>query len=412
MTSTRLPFLFIIFTVMLDAMGIGLLMPVLPDLVKALSGGDLARAAQWAGLLAFTYAGMQFLFGPAMGAVSDRFGRRPVLLLSTFGMGVAYLIMATAGALWLMFAARLFSGITGATHSTANAFIADISAPEKRAANFGLAGLGFGIGFILGPALGGWLGQYGYQMPIFAAAALAFANLAFGYFVMPETLKTKRAFEWREADPIRALLRVRALPGLGPLLLILFLYTIAHNIYPAIWAFFTIERFDWGPEMVGVSLAAFGICMAAVQGGLMRVVLARIGDRRTAIFGLFVDLCVFTLIALVATTWQIFALMPVMALGVMVGPALNGIMSNATPDDRQGALQGVLASLQGVSAIISPLLMTNLFFAFSREGAPVYLPAAPFLAAGVLVAICLWLMLRGAHEARVDPQETISSSGS
>ncbi|MGB0497516.1 MAG: MFS transporter, partial [Rubricella sp.] len=232
---------------------------------------------------------------------------------------------------------------------------------------------------------------------------------AFGFFVMPETSKGRRPIDWRQADPIRALMRVQALAGLGPLLLVLFLYTIAHNIYPAIWAFFTIESFGWGPETVGLSLAAFGICMAIVQGGLMRLILARIGDRNTAIFGLAIDLVVFSLVAFLFAGWQVFALMPLMALGVVVGPALNGSMANATPDDRQGALQGVLASLQGISAILSPLLMTNLFFAFSREGAAMYLPGAPFLAAGVLTAICLLLLIR---ERAPAVQTTIGSSGS
>jgi DHA1 family tetracycline resistance protein-like MFS transporter len=408
-SQARLPFLFIIFTVMLDAMGIGLLMPVLPDLVKALTGGDLSQAAQWAGVVAFTYAAMQFLFGPALGALSDRYGRRPVILASILGMGVAYLLMGFAQSILALFVARVISGITGATFSVANAFMADISAPEKRAANFGLIGLGFGLGFIFGPALGGWLGQFGYQAPIFAAAALSFANFAFGYFVMPETLKKSRPFSLREADPIRALMRVQSLPGLGPLLIVLFVYTIAYNIYPAIWSFFVIESFDWSTGMVGASLAAFGICMAVVQGGLMRLILARIGDRRTAIFGLVVDLFIFSGIAMLTAGWQIFALIPAMALGVVVGPALNGIMSNATPDDRQGALQGVLASLQGIAAILSPLLMTNLFWAFSNESAPVYLPGAPFLAAAVLTAICLSILLK-VRAAR--GQETIISSGS
>lgn len=407
--KSRLPFVFIIFTVMLDAMGIGLLMPVLPDLLSTLDGGSLADAARWGGLLAFTYAGMQFLFGPLVGAVSDRFGRRPVLLISLVGMGIAYIITAFAPALWLLFIARIISGITGATYSTANAFVADISARDKRAANFGLVGLGFGIGFILGPAMGGFLGQYGYQAPILAAAVLSLANAVFGYFVMPETLKSKRAIVWKEADPIRALLKVRSLPGLGPLLLVMFLYTIAHNIYPAIWAFFTIERFAWDVNMVGLSLAAFGICMAVVQGGLMRIILAKIGDWGTAMFGLSIDIFVFMLIVWVTQTWQIFALMPVMALGVVVGPALNGVMANATPDDRQGALQGVLASLQGIAAILSPLLMTNLFSTFSAEDAPIYLPAAPFIAAAILTAISLGLLLRARAAQR---QATITSSGS
>lgn len=407
MTKGRLPFLFIILTVMLDAMGIGLLMPVLPDMVKALTGGDLAQAAQWAGWIAFTYAGMQFLFGPALGALSDRYGRRLVVLTSIFGMGVAYLMMGFAQSILVLFAARVISGITGATLSVANAFVADISAPDKRAANFGLIGLGFGLGFIFGPALGGWLGQFGYQAPIFAAAALSFANFGFGLVIMPETLRKSRPFEWREADPVRALLRIRKLPGLAPLLLVLFIYTIAHNVYPSVWSFFVIEQFAWSSGMVGASLAAFGVCMAVVQGGIMRLILSWIGDRRTAVFGLMVDLFIFSGIAFLTAGWQVFALMPLMALGVVVGPALNGIMSNATPDDRQGALQGVLASLQGIAAILSPLLMTNLFWGFSHAQAQIYLPGAPFVASAMLTTLCLIVLWRLGRA-----QDTIRSSAS
>ena len=294
--QSRAPFVFIIITVALDAMGIGLILPVMPDLIRDLDAGSVSEAAFWGGLLSFTYAAMQFTCGPLLGNLSDRYGRRPVLILSLTFMGLDYLLMAIAPTLWLLFVARFVSGITGATHSTASAYLADISEKGKRAANFGLVGAAFGVGFILGPAIGGLLGELGPRAPFIAAGILALANAAFGYFALPETLpvEKRRAFEWRRANPFRALMRLRRLPMVGGLMLVFFLYSVANYVYPAVWSYFTIERFGWSVGTVGLSLAAFGISSAFVQGWLIRKQIGWMGEHRTAVFGL-----VMTIVAMV-----------------------------------------------------------------------------------------------------------------
>lgn len=393
--SSRLPFIFVILTILIDAMGIGLILPVMPDLIRSLNGGTISQAALWGGALAFTYAAMQFIFSPTVGNLSDRFGRRVVLLASLLAMGLDYILMGLTGSIWVLFVARTISGITGATFGTANAFIADISPPEQRAANFGLLGMGFGIGFVIGPILGGFLGSYGPQAPFFAAAALALGNAIFGYFVMPETLppSKRRPFDWREGNPFTALMRINKLPGVGLLIVALLFYQIGTNTYAVIWSYFTQEKFDWSLRLVGISLAIFGLCMAAVQGGLIRILLKRYSMWQVAGGGLAVNIFVFSLIVWVPTTQILLILLPLSALGVTVMPALQGIMSAATPEDRQGALQGVVSSVTALAAIISPVLMTALFRFFTAEDAPLYLPAAPFVAAALLTMVSLGLLL-------------------
>ncbi len=259
--KTRLPILFILITLVIDAMGIGLIMPVMPDLIRDLQGVDLASAALWGGIMAASFAVMQFLFSPTIGSLSDRFGRRRVLLVSLFFMALDYLVMAVAGTIWLLLAGRIVGGITAATQSTATAYIADISTAKDKAKNFGLVSAAFGVGFILGPLIGGLLSTFGPRAPFYAAAALATANFTFGYFILPETVtdKIRRPFEWRRANPLGAFKHIARLPGLRALLLIHFLYSIAFFVYPSVWAYFTRERFGWDGLMVGYSLAAFGI---------------------------------------------------------------------------------------------------------------------------------------------------------
>lgn len=394
--KTRLPVLFIIITVMLDSVGIGLIMPVMPSLIRDITGETISEAVVWGGLLAFTFAFMQFLFGPTIGNLSDRFGRRPVLLTALVIMSGSYLVFGMAQSIWLLFVARVATGITGATFSTANAYMADITPPEKRAASFGLTGAAFGLGFVIGPALGGMLGELGVRAPFYAAAGVALANALFGYFVLPETLKPekRRPFEVARINPLRAIMRLRHMPEIGPLVLIFFLFSMGHNVYPAVWSFFTQEKFAFSEGMVGLSLAVFGVFLVLVQGGLIRVLVPRIGEWRTAMFGLTVNILVMTATAFVGGAWMLFMLMPIMSLGVIVGPSLQGLMSKATHDDHQGELQGVLASVQGIALIFSPLLMTRLFREFTAEDAEIYLPGAPFIMAAVLALVALILLIR------------------
>lgn len=393
--TNRLPILFILTTLVIDAMGIGLIMPVMPDLIREVRGGDLASAAIWGGILSTVFAVMQFLFSPVVGNLSDRFGRRAVLLISLFVMALDYLVMAVAGTIWLLLIGRIVGGVTAATQSTAAAFIADISKPEEKAANFGLMSAAFGIGFVLGPLFGGLLSTLGPRAPFYAAAALAAANFAFGYFILPETVTDtiRRPFQWRRANPFGAFRHIGRLPGLRGLLLVFFLYQIAFFVYPAIWAYFTQERFGWDARMVGYSLAAFGISMAVVQGWLIRPILARLGEARTVTLGLFFNMAAFVGIGTITNGWVVLALTPLTAFGAIAGPALQGIMSRTADDNQQGELQGLLTSVGSVGMILSPLIMTQTFSYFSGTAAPFYMPGAPFILSMGLMAFCIPIFL-------------------
>lgn len=394
----RLPIVFILITVMLDAMGIGLIVPVMPDLIQEVGGGTLAEAALWGGVVSTSFAVMQFLFGPIVGNLSDRFGRRRVLLVSLVVMSLDYIVMAVAGTIWLLLAGRIVGGITAATGATANAYMADISSPKEKAANFGLIGAAFGAGFVLGPLIGGVLGEYGTRAPFYAAAGLSALNAVFGWLVLTETVtdRNRRPFEWRRANPFGAFRHLAQLPGLAPLLVVFFLYQLAFYVYPAVWSYFTTERFGWGPQMIGLSLGLFGVMMAVVQGGLIRMLLRRWGERLTVIYGHVFDLAAFGVIAFLSSGTLLLILTPLAALGAVITPALLGIMSRMAADDAQGELQGVLTSVNALATIIAPMVMTGVFAAFTGPGAPVYLPGAPFLVSLVLIAVGLTVFLRRA----------------
>lgn len=387
---------FILITMMIDAMGIGLIIPVMPDLLQEVRGGSLSTAALWGGILSTTFAAMQFLFGPIVGGLSDRFGRRPVLLLSLAAMALDYLVMALAGSIWLLLAGRLIGGVTSATQATANAYMADISAGEDRAANFGLIGAAFGLGFVLGPLIGGLLGEWGTRAPFFAAAVLAAMNAVFGFLVLKETLpqENRRTFTWKRANPLGSFRQLGALPGVGPLLLVFFIYQVAFTVYPAIWSFFGKERFGWEPSTIGLSLGLFGIMLAIVQGGLIRPILRLLGERGTVIYGHFFDVAAFIALALVTSSTLALILTPLAALAAVITPALQGIMSKAVGADGQGELQGVLTSLSALAMILSPMIMTGTFAAFTKADAPVYLPGAPFLLSAALIGLALLVFLR------------------
>lgn len=384
---------------MLDSMGIGLIIPVMPDLIREVNGGTIAAAALWGGVLSTSFAVMQFVFGPVLGGVSDRFGRRPVLLVSLVVMSLDYLVMAVAGTIWLLLAGRIVGGITAATQATAAAYMADISAPEKKAANFGLIGAAFGLGFVIGPLMGGLLAEYGTRAPFYAAAVLAALNAAFGWLVLTETVtdRIRRPFSWARANPLGTLRTLRALPGLGPLLLVFFLYQLAFIVYPAIWSYFGQERFGWSPAMIGLSLALFGIMLAIVQGGLMPLVLRVLGERGAVIYGHGFDVVAFLALAFVTSGTIALILTPLAALAGVITPALQGIMSKAVGDDQQGELQGALTSISAFAMILSPMVMTSVFAAFSREGASIYLPGAPFILSAVLILIGLTVFVRAGN---------------
>ncbi|NCO85473.1 MAG: TCR/Tet family MFS transporter [Rhodobacterales bacterium] len=392
--TDRRAFAFILITLMLDAMGIGLILPVMPDLITEIQGGSIGSAAVWGGILATTFAVMQFVFGPIVGSLSDRYGRRPVLLISLAVMCADYLVLAVAGSIWLIFIARVVGGITASTYSTAAAYIADISPPEQKAANFGLVGAAFGVGFVFGPAIGGLLAEFGTRAPFYAAAALAGANFVFGMIVLPETVtdRIRRAFSWRRANPVGALMKLSEIPGVMRMLVLFFIYEFAFIVYPAVWAFFTKAQYGWSPSMVGLSLALFGIGIAIVQGGLIRFALARFGERGTIIYGIGFNFAAFVVLTLVTNGWVALAFIPFTALGAVVTPALQGMMSKAAADDQQGELQGVISSAKSVAAIFAPLAMTQTFWAFTNP-VGIWFPPAPFVLSAGLMVLCMAVFL-------------------
>jgi len=387
----RLPVVFIFITVVLDSMGIGIIMPVLPDLIREVGNVDLSQAALWGGMLTVVFAINQFLFSPTLGGLSDAIGRRPVLLVALFVMAVDYLIMGFAQSMWLLFVGRFIGGITAATQSTAAAYMADISSHEDKAKNFGLLGAAFGVGFVLGPMLGGLLAEFGSRAPFFAAAAIAFANMLFGYFVLPESVTKDniRTFEWRRANPFGALAQMKKLPAIMPMLIVFLLLSIAFFVYPSVWAFFGRAQFNWDARMVGLSLAAYGFGIVIIQGVLIRPILKRFGERVTALFGMCIHLLTFLAYPLMTETWHVFAYLPISVFSAVAVPALQGLMSNNVPKNTQGELQGVMSSLTAIATIVSPFVMTRVFSHFTREDSAIYLPAAPFIVSALAVMIAL-----------------------
>lgn len=383
---------FILVTVFLDSMGIGLIMPVLPLLISEVQSVDFADAALFGGLLGTIYAAMQFLFGPVLGNLSDQYGRRVVLLGSLALMAADYLFLAAAWSFSMLLLGRTIGGVAAATHATANAYMADISKPEDKAANFGLIGAAFGLGFVFGPVIGGLLESWGSRAPFYAAAVLAAANFLFGFFVLPETVTDaiRRPFEFKRANPFAAFYHIGNLPRLGRLLLIVLISSIAFGVYPAVWAFFGMERFGWSPQMVGVSLGFFGIFMAFSQAFLIRPMIKRFGEARTVLIGFSLDVLAFAFLGVVTNGWLALAITPIVAAGSIAGPAIQGLMSRATPDNQQGELQGALTAINAIAMIVAPVTMTQIFGFFSqKEEGLIYLPGAPFVLSSILALICI-----------------------
>ena len=395
--NSKLPIFVIFTTVVLDSMGIGIIIPVMPALFAEVTGSEkISDIAIWGGLLASTFALMQFIFGPILGALSDRYGRKPILLLALFVMAAYYLLMGFAQTLWLLFLGRLIGGITAATHATANAYIADISSPEEKAARFGMLGAGFGLGFVLGPLIGGLLGEWGPRAPFFAAAMLAAANGVLCYFVLKESLKTKnqREFMWYRANPIGAILDLRKFEGIYSLLLVFLLFTIGTSIYAAIWPFFTVERFSWSPGMIGISLTIYGVCFAIVQGVLVRPAIKIWGEKKTIIIGFCFEFSAMVTFAFLTDGKILIILIPLASLGVLAQPAIQAILSKSVGDDRQGAIQGVASSLNAIAMVITPITMTWILAVFSDKTAKYYFPGMPFLFSALMVLLCLFIISR------------------
>ena len=376
---------FIFITMLIDVIGFGIIIPVLPKLITELIHGNLSDASRYAGWLMFSFSIMQFVFSPIMGNLSDRYGRRPVLLASVFGIGVDYLVLAFAPTIGWLFIGRLFAGIFGASFTTAGAYIADVSPPEKRAQNFGMIGVAFGLGFIIGPIIGGVLGQFGSRVPFLAAAALALINWLYGYFILPESLSLdhRRKFEWKRANPVGSLIQLKKFPVVAGLIESLVFIYIAAFAVQATWTYFTMQQFQWTTAMVGISLGVVGLLFALVQGVLIRFIIPKIGQKKSVYIGISLYALGLILFAFANQSWMMFAFLVPYCLGGIAGPALQGIISTQVPPNQQGELQGGLTSLISFTSIIGPPIMTNLFAYFTGKSAPIYFPGAPFLAGAI-----------------------------
>ncbi len=404
MAEKRNPALIFIFiTVLVDVIGFGIIIPVIPKLITDLIHGDLSDAAKIGGWLMFSYAATQFVFSPILGGLSDQYGRRKVLLFSLLGFGIDYIVVGFAPNITWLFAARIVAGITGSSISTAGAYIADVSPPEKRAQNFGLIGAAFGLGFIIGPALGGILGHYGARVPFFAAAGLTLLNWLYGFFILPESLKpeNRRKFDWKKANPIGSLLMLKNYPiifGLIPSLVLIYLANWAQQ---SSWTYYTMKKFDWDTRMVGYSLGFVGLTVAIVQGGLTRIIIPKLGTSKSLFVGLMFSAFGYIAFAFATQSWMMFAFMIPFAMGGLAGPALQGIISSQIPANEQGQLQGALTSLMSFTSIFGPLVMTGLFYYFTSDKAPIQFPGAPFFAGFIFMIISLLFALNALKSLKV-----------
>lgn len=407
--------IFIFITLILDVLGIGLIIPVLPELIKEFIGGDSSEAARYFGMIASVYALAQFVFAPILGALSDRVGRRPVLLLALLGFFIDYLILGFAPNLFWLFIGRVLAGIMGATITTANAYIADISTPETRAQNFGLVGAAFGIGFIIGPTLGGVLGAWHIRAPFFVAAFLVLLNLLYGYFVLPESLpkEKRRAFDWRKANPIGAIANLRKYPLVVNLAVAFVLVSLAQRGLETVWVLYTGERFGWGELNNGLTLGLVGIMSALVQGYLIRKIIPALGEKRAIVTGLSISTLSFIAFGLAGQGWLMLIVIIFFAFGGISGPAIQGLVAGVVDPREQGAVQGSLASLVSASSILAPLIANYSFSLFTREAVrdtALYIPGIPFFIGAIFMgtaALLMWRLFRNPQISKV-----IASDGS
>lgn len=383
---------FIFVTVLVDVIGIGIIIPVLPALIEKLSGEGLSEASRIGGWLMFAYAIMQFLCAPLLGALSDKFGRRPIILIALLGLGLDYIFHAFAPTLGWLFVGRVLAGMSGASFTVATAYIADISTPEKKAQNFGLVGAAFGLGFIIGPVIGGLAAKWGVQAPFLVAAALSLLNFLYGLFFIPESLEPEKRIptvEWRKANPVGGLIKLKQFPAvIGFIVPFFFIYIAGYSVQST-WTFFTMYEFQWDEATVGWSLAVVGLVVAIVQGGLIRFVVKWLGQKRTIMIGMSFWVLGLFLFSIASEPWMMFVFIVPYCLGGVAGPTLQGIISNFVPDTMQGQLQGILTSVMSLTAIVGPPIMTYIFYIFTGDNAVIHFPGAPFAAGAVLMLISL-----------------------
>ena len=398
---------FIFITLLIDVMGWGLIIPVMPKLISELKGIPVNEASPYGALLLSVYAITQFVCAPLIGNLSDKFGRRPVLLSSMLGFGIDYIFLALAPTYGWLFLGRIIAGITGASFTTATAYIADVSTVETRAKNFGMIGAAFGLGFVIGPALGGLLAGLGIRAPFYAAAGLCLVNALYGYFVLPESLdkEHRRPFQWKRANPFGSLKFLRKTPGIGGLAISFFLIYLAAQAVQGNWNFFTIHRFGWTEGLVGISLAVVGLLVGVVQGGLIRIVNPKLGNEKSIYLGLFLYTVGLVLFAFASEGWMMFVFLVPYCLGGIAGPSLQAIISQHVPPNEQGELQGALTSLMSLTTIIGPLIMNNLFKYFTTNKAPFYFPGVSFLLGALFMLLSIliaWKVLSRERLIRVN----------
>lgn len=397
---------FIFVTVMIDMLAFGIIIPVLPHLIVQLVGGSIAHAAVWSSAFGTLFMLMQFVFSPIQGTLSDRYGRRTVILISSFGLGIDFIVMAIAPVLWLLFIGRAISGVCAASFSTANAYIADITPRDKRAAAFGLLGAAFGIGFIVGPALGGFLGGLHVRLPFWVAAGLSLINFCYGFFVLPESLPKERRsarFDWRHANPLGSLLLLRRYPQVFGLAAVFFLINLAQFSLNSTYVLYTDYRYGWGPQIVGYTLGLVGLCSGLVQAVLVRRLMPMLGERRMILAGLAICAVGYFFFGFASTGWLFVLGIPFLCLGGLAGPPAQSIMTHQVDPHEQGRLQGALTSLASLAGIFGPALFANLFALFISDHAPAHLPGAAFVLAALLLIASLILTARVTRGMRGAP---------
>ncbi|WP_160008082.1 TCR/Tet family MFS transporter [Rhizobium sp. 18055] len=388
--------LFLVFMILfLDVIGIAIIMPVLPAYLEQLTGGSVSDAALDGGWLLVVYACMQFLFAPFLGNLSDRFGRRPILLLSVLTFAIDNLICALATSFWMLFIGRMLAGLSGGSFATCSAYIADISTEENRAKNFGLIGIAFGVGFTVGPVIGGFLGEFGPRVPFYGAAAVSFLNFVAACFLLPETLdaKNRRAFEWKRANPLGALKQMRSYPGIGWISAVLFLFWLAHAVYPAVWSFVSTYRFGWSEGEIGLSLGIYGIGAAVVMALVLPKIVPVLGEWKTAVVGLCFSVVGLTGYAFAWQGWMVYAVIVLTVMENVADPPLRSIAAGKVPPSAQGELQGALTSLSSITTIVGPLIFTQMFGHFTGPDTAITFAGAPFLAAAFFIAIAVIVFL-------------------
>lgn len=386
---------FIFITILIDVIGLGIIIPVLPDLLKELTGKNISEVSRYSGWLTFAYAIMQFAISPLLGALSDKYGRRPILLISLLGLGLDYMFQAVAPSIFWLFIGRIIAGMAGASFSTASAYISDISTPEKKAQNFGLIGAAFGLGFIIGPAIGAFSSHLGIRAAFWIAAGFSILNFIYGYFFLPESLakENRTNFDFSKTNPFTSLYKLKKYKMVIGLIIGQFLIYLSSKAVESNWNFFTIYQLNWDSTMVGISLTFVGIMVSIVQGWLIRKTIPKFGEKKSVFIGLFFEITGLTLFAFANQGWMMFVFLVPYALGGIGTPALQGIISNQVPDDQQGELQGAINSLNSITYIIGPLLMNNVFYYFTKPNAPIIFAGAPFILGSILAIIGMLVCL-------------------